>query len=65
MSTWAEFAEAFTIFAKYDMTYQGVSAEHDEIYAGPPPYDVSDYDLVKLDKLGWRPSEYDCFQKFV
>ena len=51
-------AEAFTIFAKYDdKPYGEVAAEHDEIYAGPDPQDVSDEDLARLEVLGWHADE--------
>ena len=51
--TWAGYAEAFAIFAKYEG--QGVCAEHDEIDAGPDPSVVSEVDKKRLLELGWRP----------
>lgn len=66
MSKYSDWAEAFTIFAKYDDKQYGVSAEHDEVYAGPSPSSVSEDDIEKLDSLGWTASEdYDCFHKFT
>lgn len=57
--------EALTIFSKYQHR-EGVSAEHDILYAGPSPADVSEKDLATLEELGWHPSdEYDGFYAFV
>lgn len=64
-SYYEEFSKALSIFDKYDH-FKSVSAEHDEIYAGPSPSKVSPEDISELDKLGWHPvEEYDCFRKFV
>lgn len=67
--TWAAWAEAFTIFAKYqpkERAGQHVAAEHDEIYAGPDPRVVAEDDLRRLDALGWRQmSDLECFARFT
>lgn len=60
--TWAGYAEAFAIFAKYEG--QGVCAEHDEIFAGPDPSVVTEADKKRLIELGWNPSE-ESFHKFT
>ena len=56
--------EAFLIFKKYmndDMSTR-VSAEHDIVYAGPDPIDVSEKDKKRLEELGWYPDKsFDCF----
>lgn len=64
MKTWAEFAEAFTIFAKYEGN--GVQAEHDEIFAGPNPELVTAEDMKRLEKLGWSPHwTFGSFHKYI
>ena len=56
---------ALGVFSKYQPN-GNISAEHDTLYAGPSPADVSEADAVVLDGLGWHPSdEYDCFYAFV
>ena len=69
LSKWSEMAEAFNIFAKYsnkDSSYDDTYAEHDVIYAGPKPEEVSEEDKKRLDELGWHPSEgYPCWLKFT
>lgn len=42
-----------------------VVAEHDEIFAGPNPSEVSEDHLKELEALGWRPSDADNFSIFV
>jgi len=54
-----DFIEAFTIFNKYELKYQEIAAEHDEIFAGPSPEIVSAEDLKRLKELGWTPDAYD------
>lgn len=65
-SVYTEYVEAFTIFDKYrDSAYPpSVSAEHDELFAGPPAWVVSMEDLAALEKLHWIPSE-EGFHTFV
>lgn len=59
------YIEAFQIFNKYDH-FKQVSAEHDEIYAGPSPDVLNKEDLEKIIELGWLPdNENDCFYRFV
>lgn len=56
--TWAGFAEAFSIFAKYGDGLYRVCAEHDEIFAGPDDVRlVSQEDTERLAFLGWKPAE--------
>jgi len=67
MSTWAEWSEAFSIFARYSNggDYDEVCAEHDEIFAGPEVKKVSPADLQRLQELGWKPDDSGHFRKFV
>lgn len=66
MTTYEKWARAFTIFAKYDPEDEhDVSAEHDVVYAGSDPAQVSDEDKTELETLGWRACEFDCFRKYV
>lgn len=58
-----EFIRAFEIFRKYPQD-EMVTAEHDEVYAGPDPRIVSDEDKAELEKLGWTP-KYTWFRKYV
>lgn len=51
------FIRAFAIFATYEHTAD-VAAEHDEMWAGPDPDDVSPEHLAELEELGWHPD--DC-----
>lgn len=58
--------EAFTIFAKYEGDEQYLAAaEHDEIWAGPSPEDVSDEDKKRLEELGWTEWDTGNFHLFV
>ena len=64
--SWAEFAEAFTIFAKYGTGEWGTQPGHDEIHSGPNPSIVSDEDKKRLKELGWMIAEdEDCFHIFT
>jgi len=56
MSTYSEWAEAFTIFAKYGDENRAVVAEHDEIWAGHDIENMSPSDAKRLKALRW---EYD------
>ncbi len=55
MTTAKEWAEAFTIFAKYDEKDFYVSAEHEIIYAGwnGKPEELTETDIKELETLGW------------
>lgn len=65
MREYDEMIEALKIFDKYEHI-QALSAEHDIIYAGPSPSQVTDEDVTRLEELGWHAEmEYDCFYKFV
>ena len=64
--TYAGLAESFEIFSKYDEGKLRTSAEHDIIYAGPDPKDVSTPDAIRLKQLGWHTEEeLDCFGYFT
>lgn len=66
--TYEEWAESFTIFAKYvdpEKPFGDVSFEHEEMYAGPDPEDVSAQDKERLAVLGWiEKDKYGCFMHF-
>ena len=63
--SWADYAEAFTIFAKYGPGEFMTCAEHDVLYAGPVASTVSESDRIRLAELGWRPNGNDGFQIFT
>lgn len=66
-ATYTGWAEAFTIFAKYepDAKYE-VAAEHDIVYAGRAPEAYSDADKARLEALGWDYDEsLECFYKMI
>lgn len=61
-------AEAFSIFAKYEREGRGydISAEHDVIYAGPHIKEVSPEDKQRLEQLRWFiDEETDCFYRYT
>lgn len=61
-----DWIESFEIFKKYpDGETSIIGAEHDLVYAGPSPAVVSPEDWARLEKLGWNPSDFDCFQAGV
>jgi len=67
---WAEWAEAFTIFSKYPHTGESndelVSAQRDEVFAGPNPSIVDEVDRQRLQELGWDEEvEFECFHKYT
>lgn len=55
MSDYTDMARAMEIFASYDGQREGISAEHDEIFAGPNPLVVSAEHLAELEELLWFP----------
>jgi len=59
-----DYINALNIFAKYPHR-EHLSAEHDIIYAGPSPDEVTSEDKATLEELGWHESDADCFYKFV
>lgn len=65
--TYAAWAEAFTIFEKYEPgKYAEIASEHDVIYAGADPASMSAEDRARLDELGWSESdEYGCWEHFT
>jgi hypothetical protein len=65
MSAYDKITRAFAVFAKYDHT-PGVAAEHDLIYAGPDPDEMSPDDVATVEALGWhREGEYECWGLFT
>lgn len=54
--TYADWAEAFSIFAKYatDKNHNEIAAEHDVIYAGENTTLFSMKDFIRLQELGWN-----------
>jgi hypothetical protein len=54
--TYAAWAEAFMIFARYQPPdrWCDVVAEHDALYAGPTPDEMTPEDRERLERLGWR-----------
>lgn len=63
MSPYEELIEAFKIFGKYEHRQQ-ISTEHDVIYAGPHPTEVTASDMIRLSELDWIPADV-CFQRFT
>lgn len=66
-ATYAAWAEAFSIFAKYepDATFE-VSAEHDVIYAGRAVGKYSEDDKARLADLHWYHDEdLECYYRFT
>jgi hypothetical protein len=65
--TFEAWAEAFTIFAKYNQgKHACVSAAHDELWAGPKDCAaVSDEDKARLKELGWDYTDDFGFHKTV
>ena len=63
MNAYEKLIAALQIFNKYGHS-KFLSAEHDEIFAGPEPSDVSAEDIAELEKLGWRAGE-SGFSSFV
>lgn len=53
------------ILKHYGKDARYVAAEHDELFAGPHPSEVSEAHLKALDALGWTPSEAGNFSTFV
>jgi hypothetical protein len=64
---YADYRQAFEIFGRYpDPDGGNLSAEHDQLWAGPDPADVSLDDLRILNDLGWHADPNNgCFHKFV
>lgn len=67
LPTYADYAEAFTIMAKYATNdYASVAVEHDIIYAGHDVESVTREDLERLEELGWTiDDDLECFYHFV
>ena len=70
MATINEVLKGLEILSKYcdPDKHSCISAEHDEICAGPDLLNgpkIPKADKAKLKALGWFIGEYDCWQKFV
>lgn len=68
--TYKDFIEALTILSNYESTglasSLNMSAEHDIIYIGPDPDEVSEEDTRRLEELGFLADENsECFSRFV
>ena len=70
--SFAAYAEAFQIMAKYDQGGDVLHCEHDVLYAGSSDDAggfadrVSWEDLARLAALGWHVNgEYNCMFRFV
>ena len=63
-ATYAAWAEAFAIFAKYEPeSMWEVSAEHDIVYAGRG-VEYSEEDRKRLDELHWYyDDDLECYYK--
>ena len=66
-NTFAGYAEAFTIFAKYSPGTYLMAGQHDQIFAAPGFSEViSEEDRARLKELGWRiDEENEGFVKFT
>jgi len=67
MNQYAEFAEAFTIFAKYVTdAFENISTDFGMMYVGLNDYAVSIEDKARLEELGWDYSDYhDSYFHYV
>jgi hypothetical protein len=64
--TYAGWAEAFAIFAKYETGLHGIHIMITNcVQAGPHSSVVSVEDLVRLEVLGWKPYNNVGFRHFV
>ena len=64
MDVYDKIIQGLEIFKKYEHEH-GFSPDHDIVYAGPKPADVSAEDIAALSALGWSASAEDCFYKFL
>jgi hypothetical protein len=64
LTYYEELIRALQIFKEYDSD-EFMSAEHDIVYAGPDPADVSPEHLAELEELGWHRGEESSFYHFV
>ena len=66
---WSGWCAAFSVFAVYSQAgakRDDVSAEHDEVLAGPDPAVVSVEHRAVLESLGWRPvPKHRCWARFT
>jgi len=56
-NTYAKLTETFAIFAKYGKGEFCTLAEHDSIFSGPAPSEMSKEDRKRIKQLGWTPFE--------
>ena len=63
MNAYQRMARAMEIFNSYPADAD-ISCQHDEMWAGPDPSDVSAEHLKELDVLGWMPED-GTFHRFV
>lgn len=64
LSYYDELIRALEIFKLYHGE-EYMTAEHDEIKAGPAPEIVSAEHILELEELGWHPNEDVSFYHFV
>lgn len=67
LSVYQQWARAFEIFASYPHErFEGVSAQHDEVFAGPDPAVVSAEHLAELEAMNWlADQQYSTFRRFT
>lgn len=63
--TYGRIIDGLEILKNYSADADYIVAEHDEIFAGPSPSEVSEAHLKTLEDLGWRPSDAGNFSIFV
>lgn len=64
MNPYEAMIRAFEIFMEAGDVGEGITAEHDVIYAGPSADQVSAQQIAELERLGWHPY-LDGFYHFV
>lgn len=67
LPTYADYAEAFTIMAKYGKDdHASIAVEHDIIYVGHDLENMSNEDIDRLEELGWEmDNDLECYYHFV
>ena len=67
LSTYADYAEAFTIMSKHAKDdHANIAVEHDIIYAGHDTENFTREELERLEALGWTiDDDLECFFHFV
>lgn len=59
-----KFLHGLLICSQYQ-EFDCVCAEHDIIYAGPDPEDMSEHDRAIMLELGWHETDEDCWGFFT